>query len=227
MYYMKMCQHAPYDVNDTIRWIKATGFETAFVVEEKGKCGRVHLQGLLSHKHNSDYIQREKNGLKYKHNEFKNITVVSKYKGEDINIDGGGVFIRYLCKGYEPSKRSPVKIKYIAPLKYILDTKVLELQDKYWEINEELRSNQKLYKKIKSMTISENVKKNLRVTNMDSKKYEEILWYMKIILYYDQEDKLQPSHFQIMKMVKTYMFKEVPQEDKEMYALECARLVFT
>ena len=50
MYFMKMCQHAPYDLTDTIKWIKETKFETVMLVEEKGANGRIHLQGLLSHK---------------------------------------------------------------------------------------------------------------------------------------------------------------------------------
>lgn len=222
MYFMKLCQHSPYDITDTIKWLKETKFETVFLVEEKGANGRIHLQGLLSHKHNADYIQRDKNGLKYNHPEYKNITISGKYDKKDITADGGEVFLRYLCKGYEPKKRSPVRIKYIYPLKYVMDTKVLELQDNYWEINEDYKSNNKLYKKIKNMTISEKRKKSVLVPNLNQNQREEILWYMKIILYYDKEDKLQPNDFQIRKMVKTYMFKEVADEDKEEYAFNQA-----
>jgi len=215
MYFMKLCQHSPYDITDTIKWIKETEFGTVFLVEEKGANGRIHLQGLLSHKHNADYIQRDKNKLKYNHPEYKNITLSGKYNKEDITADGGEVFLRYLCKGYEPKKRSPVRIKYIYPLKYVMDTKVLENQDKYWEINEDYKSNNKLYKKVKSMTINE---KLIKCENLSINQREEIKWYMKIILYYDKEDKLQPNDFQIRKMVKTYMFKEVEDKDKEIYA---------
>ena len=192
------------------------------LVEEKGANGRIHLQGLLSHKHNADYIQRPKNGLKYNHKEYKNITLSGKYNKQDITADGGEIFIRYLCKGYEPKKKSPVRIKYMFPLQYILSTKVLELQQKYWEINEDYKSNNKLYKKIKTMTISEKVKKYVKIPNLTINQQEEIYWYMKIVMYYDKEDKLQPSDFQIRKMIKTYMFKEVEDEDKEDYAYKQA-----
>jgi len=185
MYFMKLCQHSPYDITDTIKWIKETEFGTVFLVEEKGANGRIHLQGLLSHKHNADYIQRDKNKLKYNHPEYKNITLSGKYNKEDITADGGEVFLRYLCKGYEPKKRSPVRIKYIYPLKYVMDTKVLENQDKYWEINEDYKSNNKLYKKVKSMTINE---KLIKCENLSINQREEIKWYMKIILYYDKVD---------------------------------------
>lgn len=216
---MKLCQHAPYSVDDTIRWIKEIKFETVFLVEEKGKNGRIHLQGLLSHKHNADYIQRDKNGLKYSNKDYKNITISGKYDKKDITADGGDIFLRYLCKGYEPEKRSPVRMKYVYPLDYLMDVKVLELQQKYWDIHEDYKSNNKLYKKIKSITITTNI---IKTPNLSIRQRQEIEWYMKIILYYDKEDKLQPNEYLIKKMINTFMFKEVDEKDKEYYAMKTA-----
>lgn len=216
---MKLCQHAPYDVDDTIRWIKEVKFETVFLVEEKGKNGRIHLQGLLSHNHNADYIQRDKNGLRYHHKDYKNITISGKYDKKDITADGGDIFLRYLCKGYEPEKRSPVRMKYVYPLDYLMDVKVLELQQKYWDIHEDYKSNNKLYKKIKSITITKNI---IKTPNLSNRQRQEIEWYMKIMLYYDKEDKLQPNEYLIKKMINTFMFKEVEEKDKEHYAMKTA-----
>lgn len=218
MFFIKMCQHAPYDVDETIQWIKDVGFTSAFVIEEKGKNGSIHLQGLLQYKHNSDYIQREKNGLKYKSSKFKTISLSSNYKGENITNDGGEIFIRYLCKGYEPNKKSPVRVKYMYPLKYILDTNILEKQEKYWEIFNDLKSGNNIYDGVKNMTINKKFKKMLN----NSRQNEEVDWYMKIMLYYDKEGKTIPTSYQINKMVKTFMFKEMTQAEKEEYAYEQA-----
>lgn len=218
MFYMKMCQHAPFDVDETIQWIKASGFTRAFVIEEKGKGGSIHLQGLLEHKHNADYIRREKNGLKYKSHKFKTISLSGKYDKKDITSDGGEIFIRYLCKGYEPNKKSPVRVKYMYPLNYILSTNILEKQEKYWEINNDLKSGNNIYEGVKNMTITKKFKKTLN----NARQNEEVDWYVKIMLYYDSKNKTIPPPFQINKMVKTFMFKEMTPEQKEEYAFEQA-----
>lgn len=225
MYYIKLTQHKPYDVEETKKYLKEIECKTIFLVEELGKNGRIHLQGLLTHKHTADHIQRKTGGakLRYKSDQYSNISLVSKYKGEDITKDGGETFLRYLCKGYYPEKRSPVKVKMIYPLTYLMDTNILEKQDKYWEINEDLKSSQRLYKQIKNITISSKIHFP-ELSYLDQKR---AIWHMKILLYYDREDKIQPSSFQIKKMIETYMFKEIPEEDKEAHAYKIALYTYS
>ena len=220
MYFSKLVQHAPYDVEETKKYLLELKCNTIFLIEELGKHGRIHLQGIITHEHTADHIQRRTKGakLRYKSEKYSPISLVSNYKGENITADGGEIFTRYLCKGYYPEKRSPVKVKLIHPLTYLMDTNILEKQDKYWEINADLKSSQRLYKKIKNITIDE----NRVIPNLSFRDRQRIFWYMKIVLYYDQEDKLQPSHFQIKKMVETYMFREIPQTEKEEYAFKLA-----
>lgn len=183
-----------------------------FVVKESAS--RDHIQGHVEihHKKNDLDKKQQKNVIDNFRNALKKNQDLHGQKEFSVKqTDGDPACWRYLCKGKGRNTMPDIIMDNLL----VLEEKVRLTRDKYYEINDELKASdgKKKWYKIRDFKLPQNIEEKY---DKDSRR----LWYIKIVMYHDANDLLIPDDYQIKKMIKTYMIKEITDEDQKLKYVE-------
>lgn len=113
----------------------------------------------------------------------------------------------YFCKGGGKKEPPELWVNNVYPL----ENDVRLAHQRYWEKNAELKrtDGKKKWHKIKEYELPEEI---------EEKYYREPqrLWYIRIVMYHDENDLLIPDDYQIKKMIKTYMIKDIGDKEQKL-----------
>jgi len=194
------------DKDKLIRFIH--GYNKYLVVMEKAS--RDHIQGVIideckKGKLTKSYVDEFRKKLKINQDVKgnKDFSVSAYEYDEEKQYD-------YFLKGDGKDKEPEIILNNI-----LLESEVRLGHVRYWEKNTELKKTdgKKKWYKIRDYKLPQEI---------EEKYYREPrrLWYIKIVMYHDENDLLIPDDYQIKKMIKTYMIKEITDVKQKLRYIE-------